>query len=269
MANWMSIFCRADDPGGIEAALRQQLTTLGYEVYEPFGLIPPKAYAQTVKLFVGPGRGGWVRVIGTVDDAVLAGLSAFPPALCVSLNGDEADFSVPGGDVVSTLADYLRPGSSTEDVIAAIRGPMIVPPRTAPAQPPVMAVPLEALPEDVRGMLGKVDSGAAESMFNRLSGTLMNKVGGQAEAAQALMAANAPPDWESIGGVRIRALLNCLTVPPDGWQMPDFTALRDAYPLHARRKRKPDARLYPGDAEALAAVPDALDYRPVFGGIRG
>ena len=268
MSNWTSIYCRASDPALVEAALRQHLPALGYEVYEPFGLIPPKAYAQTVKLFVAPAQDGWVRVIGAADDAVLGGLNAFPPALRITLNGEEADFTVPGGDVTAALRDYLRPGSTPEDVLGAIRGPMIVPPRTAPAQPPVMAVPLEALPEDVRGMLGKVDSSAAESMFNRLSGTLMNKVGGQAEAAQALMAANAGPDWESIGGARIRALLNCLTVPSEGWQAPDFTALRDAYPLHARRQRKPDARLYPGDAEALAAVPDALAYRPVFGGIR-
>lgn len=268
MSNWTSIFCRANDPALVEVALRQHLTTLGYEVYEPFGLIPPKAYAQTVKLFIAPAHEGWVRVIGAADEAVLGGLTAFPPALRITLTGEEADFAVPGGDVPAALHNYLRPGSTPEDVIGAIRGPMIVPPRTAPSQPPVMAVPLEALPEDVRGMLGKVDSGAAESMFNRLSGTLMNKVGGQAEAAQALMAANAPPDWETIGGARIRALLNCLTVPAEGWQTPDFTALRDAWPLHARRQRKPDARLYPGDAEVLAAVPDALEYRPVFGGIR-
>jgi hypothetical protein len=267
MTNWMSIFCHTSDAGAVETTLRSNLMALGYEVYDPFGLIPPRAYAQTVKLFISPGREGWVQVIGTADDVVLEGLSAFPPALRVSLNGEEADFAVPGGDVANALSNHLRPGATTEDVIGAIRGPMIVPPRSAPAQPPVMAVPLEALPEDVREMLGKVDTSAAEGMFNRVSNTLMNKVGGQAEAAQALMAASAGPDWESIGGARIRALLNCLTVPP-GWESPGFTALRDAYPLHARRKRKPDARLYPGDAESLAAVPDALDYRPVFGGIR-
>jgi hypothetical protein len=43
-------------------------------------------------------------------------------------------------------------------------------------------------------------------------------------------------------------------------------ALRDSYQLHARRQRKPDARLYPGDEEAMTRVPDALDYIPVYGG---
>jgi hypothetical protein len=267
MTQWTSIFCQVDDPTPLEAALRAHLTALGYEVYDPFGLIPPKAYAQTVKLFISPAQAGWVRVIGTADADVLAGLAAFPPALQITLEGEAPAFRVPSGEVVSALGAYLRPGATLEDASNAISGPMIVPPRLAAAPPPVMAVPLEALPEDVQAMLGQVDSGAAASMFNRLSGTLMNKVGGQAEAAQALMAASAPPDWDSIGGARIRALLGCLTMP-DGWQTPDFIALRDAYPLHARRKRKPDARLYPGDAEALAAVPNALDYRPVFGGKR-
>jgi hypothetical protein len=59
--------------------------------------------------------------------------------------------------------------------------------------------------------------------------------------------------------------MNCLTIPL-GWISPDFVALRDAYQLHERRRRNPNAMLYPGDAEAMAAVPNALDYAVVYAG---
>ena len=55
---------------------------------------------------------------------------------------------------------------------------------------------------------------------------------------------------------------------PSDWHAPDFTTLRDAYQVAERRQRRPNAGLYPGDAEALAAVPDALAYTPVYGGSR-
>ncbi|MBL8157537.1 MAG: hypothetical protein JNM70_25480, partial [Anaerolineae bacterium] len=42
--------------------------------------------------------------------------------------------------------------------------------------------------------------------------------------------------------------------------------LRDAYQLHSRRQRNPNARAYPGDEAVMAAVPDALMYTPVYGG---
>jgi hypothetical protein len=102
-------------------------------------------------------------------------------------------------------------------------------------------------------------------MFNRLTGTLMKKVGGDSDRARALIAGEGTPDWNSNGGQRIQALLNSLTLPT-GWREPDFVALRDAYALHERRRRNPNARLYPGDEATMAKVPDALKYLPVYGG---
>ena len=58
--------------------------------------------------------------------------------------------------------------------------------------------------------------------------------------------------------------MDCLNIPD--WRAPDFVTLRDAYALHKRRQRSPNATLYPGDAEALAAVPDALTYTPIYAG---
>jgi hypothetical protein len=109
-------------------------------------------------------------------------------------------------------------------------------------------------------------------MIDRLSQNLLNKVGQRTgtdaqsmSAAAQEMISPTPPDWNSPGGQRIRAVMQCLTVP-DNWRDPDFVALRDAYQLRVRRQRKPDARLYPGDEEAMNRVPDALDYIPIYGG---
>ncbi len=109
-------------------------------------------------------------------------------------------------------------------------------------------------------MAAQVDLKQAGRLFERMSATLARKTSADPAAGDLLK----QPDWSSAGGQRIRALMDCLNVP--NWQAPDFVTLRDAYALHERRQRSPKARLYPGDAEALAAVPDALAYTPVYGG---
>ncbi|MGB1286519.1 MAG: hypothetical protein ACPG7F_08305, partial [Aggregatilineales bacterium] len=75
-------------------------------------------------------------------------------------------------------------------------------------------------------------------------------------------------DWNSQGGQYIRALMACLTLP-ENWRTPDFTSLRIAYSLYKRRARRPNGMQLPGDVDAMAAVPDALDYVPVYGGKNG
>ena len=50
------------------------------------------------------------------------------------------------------------------------------------------------------------------------------------------------------------------------WGNPDFVPLRDAYQVLSRLKRRPNATLYAGDQEAMDAVPNALEYRPVYAG---
>ncbi|PJF24481.1 MAG: hypothetical protein CUN53_17620, partial [Phototrophicales bacterium] len=144
-----------------------------------------------------------------------------------------------------------------------------VPAPASASAAPVLALPIDALPDDVRSALvkGQIDETRAEKLFAKMSGAVAGKVGsGDAEAAKKLLQ-SAQIDWEGSGGRRIRAALGLLGLG-DALSQPDFTALRDAYTLHARKRRKPDAILYPGDAEAMAAVPDALAYAPIFAGRR-
>jgi hypothetical protein len=124
------------------------------------------------------------------------------------------------------------------------------------------------LPDNVKAMADNVNTGQAQEMFARLSGDLMKKVSkdsGQADAAHALISGGEVPDWNSNGGTRIRAVMSCLTLP-ENWREPVFDSLRDAYQLHERRRRNPNARMYPGDEDLMAKVQDALTYTPVYGG---
>ncbi len=269
-ASWGSLYLPSAEHENIVAALRQYLAQSGYSLYDPFGLLPGKSYPRTIRLFVALPVARWVRIIGLADASVCLALSRLGLCLALELDAAEAVITVYDGgtqvDPESALLPHLRAGSSAADLAKALH------------QPDIGLVEKEAsgvfghMPDDVRALSDKVDMGKAQSMFDRLSSGLINKVGqrtgsdseAMSEAARGLLSGNTP-DWNSAGGRRIRALMQCLTVP-ENWRTPDFTTLRDAYQLHTRRQRTPNARLYPGDAETLAQVPDALTYIPVYGG---
>lgn len=249
----MTAFCSLYLPGAADIAepIRAALAALGYASFDPFGLIPGKAYPQAVRLFVAPSRGGWTRVLGAPDPALLPTLSHTAPCLLVELDGADAHIEAYAGGATA----------SPETAFAAyLRSPDCLEREAHPTgnRPALGGVALDALPDDVRALAKTVDLRQAESMFARMSGSLAAKAGG--DPGDLLR----QPEWDSAGGRKIRILMDCLDIP--GWQTPDFVTLRDAYALHKRRQRSPNATLYPGDAEALAAVPDALAYTPIYAG---
>ncbi len=249
----MTTFSSLYLPGANNAAetIRTALAALGYTFYDPFGLIPGKAYPQAVRLFVAPARGGWTRVLGDPDPALPPPLSQTAPCLLVALDGSDARIEVYANGEPSSpetaLASYLASPDCLDRPLAS-----------EASGAALGGVALDALPDDVQALAQRVDLKQAESMFARLSGNLAAKTGG--DPGNLLR----QPDWDSTGGRKIRALMDCLNIPD--WRAPDFVTLRDAYALHKRRQRSPNATLYPGDAEALAAVPDALTYTPIYAG---
>ncbi|GIL08499.1 MAG: hypothetical protein BroJett033_0100 [Chloroflexota bacterium] len=263
-ASWDSLYLRSADASAVAAALRGALTALDYTLFDPFAPLPGPAYPRAVRLFVAPAQDGWVRVLGAPDTRALPALSAGGLCLYAALSGAAAHIAawVDGAeaDLPRALQPYARPGC---DLAAALANPT-APPVEPAAAPDAL---LGALPPDVQPLADRVNLKQAQGMLDRFSGGLLKRAGADpdAEAAARALAANAGPDWNSPGGSRIRALMACLTIAPS-WREPDFTALRDAYQLHLRRRRRPDARLYPGDADALARVPDALAYTPVYAG---
>lgn len=263
MVTWHSLYWPATEPEAVAASLRASALALGYAAFDPFGLIPGRSYPHAVRLFVGPLGGGWVRVVGAADARQLPELARLGPGLALALDGGSASitFWADGAPAEADVcAAWLRPGFALDDVTRILNAADDGPRR-------VENLPLDVLPDDIQQMASGVDLKQARSMFTRLTGSTLKRAGGEqsADAARALLAAGEPPDWTSGGGARISRLMGCLTVPND-WRTPDFTTLRDAYQLHLRRQRRPNADLYPGDAEAMAAVPNALDYIPVYAG---
>lgn len=244
MTSWCSLYLPCDANPVIDT-LAAALTALGYQAFNPFGLIPGKAYPQAVRLFVAPAKQGWTRVIGTPDPALLPPLSQIAPCLWLELDGADAHITAyqQGAEVTPEAAFTLDPACLDQ-------------PSSAAADANVGGVPLEALPDDVQALAQKVDLRQAGKLFDKMNADVARKVSG--DPGDLLR----QPDWNSAGGQRIRALLTCLGLD----QQPNFVTLRDAYALHERRRRSPNARLYPGDAEALAAVPDALTYTPIYAG---
>ena len=259
---------RSEDATVVIQQLQDSLTSLGYTLYNPFGLIPGKAYARSVRLFVAVAADGWVKIIGEPDEALLPTLSQNSTLIYAALNGAEADIWVyadgQGVPIESALVPYLRPNLTTNDLQQALHATSNI----IQMDKPETGLPFNVLPDNVKTMAGNVNTGQAQKMFARLSGDLMKKVSkdsDQADAARALLKGGDAPDWNSNSGARIRAVMACLTLP-DNWREPDFDSLRDAYQLHERRRRNPNARMYPGDDEVMAKVPDALTYTPVYGG---
>jgi hypothetical protein len=257
--SWDSLYLPSADSSAVAKIVQQALNDLGYTLYNPFGILPGKTYPQTVRLFVAPSVGGWVRIIGTPDSRLLMPLSAASACLYIGLQGSSGTLAVyVRGDIRDPeieLQPYLRAGCTPDDLRRALRDhPQ---PAARQSAPP--------LPADVQDMAAQVNPRQAQQLIDRLSSNLLTKAGAGGTSAQAARALLDGPDWNSPTAQRIQAIVACLTLP-DTWREPDFVTLRDAYQLHDRRQRKPDARLYPGDAETLARVPDALAYIPIYGG---
>lgn len=268
---WNSLHLSCDDHQIVADALRQRLAALSYTLFDPFSAAPGKAYDRALRLFVSPARSGWVRLVGTATpDAPLAelllpDLSTTGTALALALAADgtaQVQAAVDGAAVPAqdALRPHLRPGCTHANLSAALAG------RVSPQGDAATAgeVPLDLLPDDVQQMAGRLKAGQVERMFNRMMRGIGRSAKAQRAGAKGLLA-EVRPDWRSPGGTMLRALMACLNLPDD-WDQPDFVTLRDAYAMHRRLERTPNATRYPGDQEALDAVPDALDYLPIYGG---
>lgn len=258
---WHSLYLSCADREALVETLQQSLKHLEYTLYDPFGILPGRAYPLAVRVFAAPPANGWIRIIGAVDPRQFLRLSELGLCLSLALDGAEAVIEVyadgqPAADRVQALTPYLRENAAAHDLEQVLSQVYTA------TQDKQEGLPLDMLPDDVQQMADNISMKQAQKMFNRLSGRLLK--GADEDAARQLLSGNAP-DWQSAGGQRIRALMAYLTVPQN-WHEPDFVTLRDAYQLHNRRRRNPNAMLYPGDAEAMAKVPNALQYVPVYGG---
>jgi hypothetical protein len=215
-----------------------------------------KAYPNAIRLFVGPASGGWTRLISAPDappdDTVKQALSRHAPVISAALAENAAHIEIyQDGAPVDTTAALAAYGTP-DDVQRVLTPP--VPDRRGKLP---MIVPEDALPQ-----VEKVKTNQFGFLTNRLVGKALKPHEKQAAGA---FLNEVVVDWASAGGQQIVALMLLLKVP--AWSEPDYAALRDAYALHIRRQRNPNARLLPGDETTLEAVPDALNWTPFFAGI--
>ncbi len=272
MTQWNSLFCSLNTD--IESALKQSLENLDYTLYHAFDLVPGKSYPDTLKTFIMPSNTQWTQIL--VDDeteledleTLAEALSARGTVLLTQLDMSEGALDVyQQGEVVDDLVEALEPylldGKSADDMEQALDVklplPMIDP--ELDEQDQILAI--NDLPDDIRNMTAGMNMGRAQKMFQRMTGNLMGR--GQAQDAQNMLNSD-KLDWNSEGGLFVRGVLSCL-IQGDGWMSPDFPTVRDAYQRHVRKERRPNAKLYPGDQQMMDAVPNALDYVPVYGGM--
>jgi len=247
---WSSVYARSDDAAAIGEAFRQAALAAGYTAFNPFSGAPGRSYPNAVRLFVRPARGGWVRVVGEPDPALLATVSERAPLLWAALEGSASRIEAwANGEQDNVEAIFGVTPPAGDDLPAVTFG-----------QPPAPTV-FAALPADIQAM--NANPKQAQAMLDKLSGGLLKKAGGDQAAAMAALQGN-PPDWASRAGRELAALLAALGIPE--WGNPDFVPLRDAYQVLSRLQRRPTATLYAGDREAMDAVPNALDYQPIYAG---
>ncbi|MFN8452290.1 MAG: hypothetical protein U0521_27755 [Anaerolineae bacterium] len=148
----MTTFSSLYLPGANNAAesIRTALAALGYQFFDPFGLIPGKAYPQAVRLFVAPARGGWTRVLGEPDPALLPPFSQIVPCLLVALDGSDARIEVYANGEPSSPETALASYLASPDCLDR-------PPASEATGVALGGVALGALPDDVQALAQRVD----------------------------------------------------------------------------------------------------------------
>jgi hypothetical protein len=277
--NWYRLFVPKTDSQNVIAALRSPLEAEGYTPFDPFpgGTGTPPGLTTMVRLFVAPPQDGWVCVLGEYPEDRLPDFNkqAGAPVLAGWLTDEGGGFALYRGgtrhDDPATFGPYLRPGQPPDTLSRAFAGAIEVE-MLENNQPPIAVLGADALPPELQQFAQ--DQGAdpvkASKMFEKMSGNLLKRFGGQSgasreeqEQAHAMFMGGGQDIWNSLHGQRVRAIAGVLNLPAN-WRVPSLQTVRDAYQVHRLRKRAPRLALMPGDKETMDAVPDALDYTPVY-----
>ena len=249
----------------------------GYTPFDPFpgGTGTPPGLTALVRLFVAPPQKGWVCVLGEYPADLLPAFSqeAAQPVLYGWLTEENGGFALYQDGVrhddPAAFAPYLKPGQPPDILSRAFAGEIKVE-VVESDQPPVAVLGADALPPELQQLAHDqgADPAKVSKMFEKVSGKLLKRMGGGEEQDQAramIMGGQEQNVWNSLNGQRVRAVAGVLNLPGN-WREPSLQTVRDAYQVHRLRQRSPRLALMPGDRETMDAVPDALDYVPVYMG---
>jgi hypothetical protein len=275
---WYSLFLPKADPEEVADKLRAVLATRDYKPYDPFpgGTGTPPKLSETVRLFVAPSQDDWVRVLGQPVESLLDDFNEriAIPVIYGWLTDEDGGFALYQDGKRHRDPDdfkaYLRRDKSPDLLKRAWEGKIPVPVLES-EQPPVAVVNMADLPPDIQELAAEknVDPKKANKLAERLSATLFGKLQGgskeEQEQAKELIQGGGRDNWNSLNGQRVRAIAGLLDLP-ENWRLPALETVRDAYQLHRLREKNPRMPLMPGDTAVMKAIPDALDYRPVYMG---
>jgi hypothetical protein len=279
---WYSLYLPTASAGPVIDALRSLLAAHRYAPYDPFpgGTGTPGGLTDLVRQFVAPPQGDWLRILGQPAEALLPEFSTAVsiPVLYAWLTDESGGFVLfqdgARQDDPAVFQPYLQEGRTPDDLRRAWAGQLPV--GALDSAESSATVPGEdTLPPEIRqfAQAQGVDARKASTLFERLGDSLFSKLGRQSGGAdddeqaqaRAVFMGGGKDHWNSLHGQRVRAMASVLKLPPN-WRLPTWEAVRDAYHVHRLRQRSPRMALMPGDKEAMDAVPDALDYTPIYMG---
>lgn len=252
---WISLYVPGAEPTSLAALVESALTSAGAQKYDPFGTMPGLSFPRAVKLFIAPKAADWTRLIVSPDcvlEPVVTAASLDAPLAAGFISSDlvPALTFYRGGQLIDApaISAYVTDAGGFAAHLKQLK--------TGASS--IGGVSSGVLPADLRAMSGSLPTRQVERMMNSMTGAISK--GDRAGAQAALQSV----DWESGAGQWMRTALSYLGL--NNAVQPDYTTVSTAYRTAKRLARNPNATLYPGDAEARSAVPDALDYLPVFYG---
>lgn len=271
---WHSLYLPTSDAESALDALRALLSAAGYTPYDPFpgGTGTPPGLHALVRLFAAPPQDGWLRILGEPVEALLPDLSAAleMPVLYGWLGEAGGGFALFSGGERHTdpaaFEPYLSVGRSLDELRSAFAG-------TLPVDVVDDARPgADSLSPELRRFAREqgVDPRKASQMAERLSDSVFGRLSrddddAEQDQARAIVMGGGRDVWNSLAGQRVRAIAGVLRLPAN-WRLPTWETVRDAYHVHRLRQRHPRMALLASDRQAMAALPNALDYVPVFMG---
>ncbi|MBI5928506.1 MAG: hypothetical protein HY862_04315 [Chloroflexi bacterium] len=268
LAQWL--LCQSNDPSEIQAHLKTNLQALGYVFYDPFagGTGTPVGLQQRTRSFISPAHGGWVRMLfapneGWTDEVTRDILAGRPVIRAIYFSGEQFEIGTVTDGIIG-LVSFLRTGLTEADLQRAL---------VASSQVHTASPDGGNLPSELQKFADEqgVDAQQVDKMMQKMAGSVFKKIGSeqdaQTQAKSAMAGATKQPevDWNSPAGKALLGVMACLSVPEKWWQ-PDWKTLTGAYQAARQLQRDPKSPMLPGDKQAMAALPNALDFTPLYMG---